>query len=145
MRKLVSAVAVLLVLGCSIAAVAQGKKGKGAYIRLDPAEVKLGDIPLDKLSDSHGKVEIKVLNEGSSPLLLNRVEGCCGTEIKEYAKTPILPGKEAIIRVEFRIEPKPQAIRRVVTIHSNAVNSKELTCPITGSVVLPKKAGRIEF
>ena len=73
------------------------------------------------------------------------MEGCCGTEIKEYAKTPILPGKEAIIRVEFRIEPKPQAIRRVVTIHSNAVNSKELTCPITGSVVLPKKAGRIEF
>ena len=83
MRKLVSAVAILLAVGCSIAAGAQEKKVNGAYIRLDPAEVKLGDIPLDKLSDSHGKVEIKVLNEGSSPLLLNRVEGCCGTEFKE--------------------------------------------------------------
>lgn len=121
------------------------KKPKGACIRLDPTEVKLGDIPLDKLSDSSGKVSIKVLNDGSTPLILNKVEGCCGTEIKEYTKAPILPGKEGSIKVYFRIEPKPQTISRVVTVHSNAANAKEIKCPISGSVVLPKPAGRIEF
>lgn len=122
----------------------KGKAG-GAAIRLDPAEVMLGEIPLDKLSDEHGKVSIKVVNEGTSPLILNKVEGCCGTEVQEYTKSPILPGKEGVIKVRFRIEPKTQSISRTVTVHSNAVNAKELKCPIVGSVVLPKRPGRIEF
>lgn len=136
---------IVCALSLSTFASAQENKAKGAQIRLDPTEVKLGNIPLDKLSDDNGKVVIKVVNDGTSPLILNKVEGCCGTEIKDYTKAPILPGKEGSIKVYFRIEPKPQTISRVVTVHCNAVNAKEIKCPITGSVVMPKPAGRIEF
>lgn len=145
MKRMIFGLALALTLCLSATAGAQEAKVKGAIIRLDPTEVKLGDIPLDKLSDDNGKVNIKVVNDGTTPLILNKVEGCCGTTIKEYTKAPILPGKEGLIKVEFRIEPKPQSISRVVTVHSNATNAKELKCPITGSVVIPKQPGRIEF
>lgn len=145
MKRVVFGVTIIFSLLFSTIASAQEKKAKGAQIRLDPTEVRLGDIPLDKLSDSSGKIVIKVVNDGTTPLILNKVEGCCGTEIKDYTKAPILPGKEGSIKVYFRIEPKPQTISRVVTVHSNAANAKELKCAISGSVVLPKPAGRIEF
>lgn len=145
MKSVIVSLAIFLALSLPVHAAAQGKKAKGAMVRLDPTEVKLGDIPLDKLSDDSGKINIKVFNDGSSPLILNKVEGCCGTEIKEYTKAPILPGKEGIIKVYFRIEPKPQTISRVVTVHSNAANAKEFKCSISGAVVLPKPEGRIEF
>ena len=110
-------------------------QNKGAFITTKPDTVKLGEIGLNDLSNENGKVQITVLNTGNVPLILNEVTGCCGTNIKEWPKAPILPGKSGLIKVEFRIEPRPQAISRTVTIKSNASNTKVLKVPIEGLVI----------
>lgn len=107
----------------------------GAILVASPDTVKLGEIGLNDLSDDNGKVVISVINKGSVPLVLNEVTGCCGTNIKEWPKAPILPGKNVLIKVEFRIEARPQVISRTVTIKSNAANSKVLKVLITGVVI----------
>lgn len=118
-------------------------QNKGSFITTKPDTVKLGEIGLNDLSDDNGKVQINVINTGNQPLILNEVTGCCGTNIKEWPKAPILPGKSGLIKVEFRIEPRPQVISRTVTIKSNATNSKVVKVPITGTVVESKAKNEI--
>ncbi|NOU16578.1 MAG: DUF1573 domain-containing protein [Bacteroidales bacterium] len=110
-------------------------QNKGAFITTKPDTVKMGEIGLNDLSDENGKIQISVINTGNQPLILNEVAGCCGTNIKEWPKAPILPGKSGLIKVEFRIEPRPQVISRSVTIKSNATNSKIIKIPIEGVII----------
>lgn len=118
-------------------------QNSGAFIVTTPDTVNIGEIALNELTEQNGKVEIVVLNKGNAPLILNIAEGCCGTNIKEWPKAPILPGKSAIIKVEFRIEPRPQVVSRTVTIKSNASNAKVLKVPITGVIIESKAANEI--
>ena len=117
----------------------------GAIIRLEPAEVQMGEIELRKIDDNTGRVTLQVFNDGEAPLILQKVSGCCGTDIKEYTKAPILPEKSGTIEVYFRVEPKLQAISRTVTILSNATNAKEVQVHIRGLVVKNKEQGRVAF
>ena len=130
MKRIILAISVVIAITLSLSA-----QNKGAFITTKPDTVKLGEIGLNDLSDANGKVQISVINTGSLPLILNEVTGCCGTNINEWPKAPILPGKSGIIKVEFRIEPRPQVISRTVTIKSNASNSKILKVPIEGLVI----------
>jgi hypothetical protein len=120
-------------------------QNKGAFITVKPDTVNIGEIGLNDLSDENGKVQISVLNTGNKPLILNEVTGCCGTNIMEWPKPPILPGKSGLIKVEFRIEPRPQIISRTVTIKSNAGNSSTIKVPIKGSVVESKDKNEIKL
>lgn len=133
----------VLILFLTIPVLALVAQNKGAYLILKPDTVKLGEIPLNALTQNHGKVEISVLNTGSQPLILNEVTGCCGTNITDWPKAPILPGKSGVIKVEFRIEPKPQVISRTVTIKSNSSNQKIVKVPITGLIYKPKEKNEI--
>jgi len=130
MQRIISTI--LLLFAVTIAASAQSKS---AFITTEPDTVKLGAIGLNELSNESGKVQIIVMNIGGMPLILNEVTGCCGTNIKEWPKAPILPGKSGLIKVEFRIEERPQVISRTVTIKSNAANSKVLKVPIEGTII----------
>lgn len=105
--------------------------------------VNLSEVTIDDLSDDFGRIQISVRNTGTKPLILNKVFGCCGTNIKEWPKAPILPGKEGVIKVEFRTEIRPQRISRTVTIESNAVNRKIAKVAILGVVVENKKSNEI--
>jgi len=124
--------ALLLIVAATFSISAQNK---GAYITTKPDTVRLGEIGLNDLSNENGKVQITIVNTGSLPLILNEVTGCCGTNIMEWPKAPILPGKSGLIKVEFRIEPRPQVISRTVTIKSNAENSKIIKVPIEGVII----------
>ena len=44
--------------------------------------------------------------------------------------------------MEFRIEPKLQAISRTVTVLSNAENGAEIKAPIVGNVIKDAGPGR---
>ncbi|NVO10599.1 MAG: DUF1573 domain-containing protein [Bacteroidales bacterium] len=129
----------------TVATLSVSAQNKGAFITTKPDTVKLGEIGLNDLSDENGKVQISVINTGNQPLILNEVTGCCGTNIKEWPKAPILPGKSGLIKVEFRIEPRPQVISRTVTIKSNATNSKIIKIPIQGVVIESKAKNEIKL
>lgn len=118
-------------------------QNQGPLLRLEPAEVNLGDIPVAELTDSSGFVLIEVFNDGQKPLILQKVEGCCGTNIESYTKAPILPGKKGEIRVMFRIETRLHSISRTVTIHSNSTGENPVKCAIKGRVVKHSQKGRI--
>jgi len=120
-------------------------QNKGAFITAKPDTVRLGEISLNDLSNESGRVQIALVNTGNLPLILNEVTGCCGTDIKEWTKAPILPGKSGLIKVEFRIEPRPQVISRTVTIKSNATNSKVIKVPIEGVVIEERKPNEIKL
>lgn len=125
-------------LGCAIlfgsSSIAQAQAPSGPIIKAQADTVNLGEIFIDELTLEHGRIQIKVANNGNQPLIMQKVSGCCGTNIKQWTKAPILPGKEGNIDVEFRIEPKPQIISRTVTVESNAANERSKKIHIRGIV-----------
>jgi len=131
---------VFIVFGVTFNLLAQSNE---PILKVLPDTVRMGEIQLSDLSEESGKVQIEVYNEGKRPLILNEVTGCCGTNIKEKPNAPILPGKKGTIKVEFRIEPRPQVISRTVTIKSNASNLKVVKVPIVGLVIQDKQANEI--
>lgn len=84
-----------------------------------------------------GTVEFKVYNKGKKPLVLSNVRACCGTQVKEYTNHPIASGDSGIVKVEFRILPRPHRISRTVTIQSNAENRQTAVLRIIGEVIEP--------
>ena len=107
--------------------------------------ISLGEIFVNDLSDEHGKINIKITNSGNKPLILKNVTGCCGTNVKSWPKAPILPGKDALIFVEFRTEPRPQKISRTITVESNASNNKVVKVAITGVVIEKRGSNEISL
>jgi hypothetical protein len=108
-----------------------------------PDTINLGEIDVNSLSDDFGKIQIKVSNTGTKPLILKNVTGCCGTNIKTWPKAPILPQKEGVISVEFRTEFRPQRISRTVTIESNSSVNKLIKIAIVGVVIEKKEKNEI--
>jgi hypothetical protein len=78
----------------------------------------------------------KFKNEGSSPLLISRVQTTCGCTVPEWPRTPIAPGKEGEIKATFNSAGKMGRQNKVITIHSNA--SEPVTRVTLKSNVLPK-------
>ncbi|MBQ9470375.1 MAG: DUF1573 domain-containing protein [Bacteroidales bacterium] len=122
---------------------AQPQAANGPIIKIQADTVNLGEIFIDELTVNHGKLQITVANSGNQPLIMQKVSGCCGTNIKQWSKAPILPGKEGSIDVEFRIEPKPQVISRTVTVESNASNERSKKIHIRGIVAERKAANEL--
>ena len=86
-------------------------KAKNNRIQLDT--MYLGTM------DDEVTIEIEFKNTGNQPLIVNKVTGCCGTQIKGWTKQPLQPGKEGTIKVHFRVKPNPHKISRTVKAISN--------------------------
>lgn len=139
MRTLATTIALCCTAAFCAVMPAKAQNPNGPTIQTPTDTVNLGEIFIDELTVNHGKLQIKVSNSGNQPLLLQKVSGCCGTNIKQWTKAPILPNKEGTIDVEFRIEPKPQLISRTVTVESNATNERSKKIYIRG-IVTERKA-----
>jgi hypothetical protein len=120
-------------------------KKKGSYIRFEPAEVDLGKIPMNSVTDETGNVDIVIHNDGAKPLIIQQVTACCGTTVKEWPKQPILPGHSGTVKVYFRVESRPQRISRTVTVTSNAVNGNSQKVAILGEVIVPPAKNEIQL
>jgi len=97
---------------------ATSQEKKGPQLKWELERHDFGTVYLDDLPET--KLEIKFTNDGTEPLILSQVRACCGTRVHSWPREPIMPGKEGIINVEFRIAPTPQRISRTVTVTSNA-------------------------
>ncbi|MFC3562736.1 DUF1573 domain-containing protein [Pedobacter jamesrossensis] len=81
--------------------------------------------------------EFKFKNTGKSPLIVSNATATCGCTIPETPKEPILPGKEAVIKVVFNSTGKMGMQDKVVTITSNA-NPNISTVHLVGEVLAKK-------
>ncbi len=105
----------------------KGAKITFAEPRHDMGTINVADIELTNL-------EVKFTNDGDQPLIISSVKGCCGTRIVDYPAAPILPGKEGIIKVQFKLPDHEHKISRTVTIVSNDAKSPTVF-RIVGEVV----------
>ncbi len=109
--------------------------GTGVSISFDKEVHDFGRIYTNNTPD--GKVEFKIYNKGTRPLILTSVRACCGTVVREFTSQPIAPNDSGVVRVELRVFPQPHKINRTVTIQSNAENRQTAILRITGEVVEP--------
>lgn len=101
-------------------------------IKFDAEEFDFGDI---KQGDIVTHV-FKFTNNGEYPLVLQNVRTTCGCTVPEWPREPIAPGETSEIKATFNSAGKMGAQRKVITIISNAVNSRT-TVTLTGTILPP--------
>lgn len=120
-------------------------KKRGSFLRFEPLEINLGQIPNTNVTENTGNIEIKVFNDGVQPLIINQVTACCGTRVSEWTTQPIAPGQNGTVKVYFRVGTHPHRISRTVTVNSNAVNGAMQRVAILGEVVIPTQSNEIKL
>ena len=100
---------------------ANDNEKKGPQLTFEESMHDYGTVYVDDLPET--KLEIKFTNTGDEPLILSNVRACCGTRVTDWPRDPIMPNEEGIIKIEFRLAPRPHRISRTVTATYN--NSKK--------------------
>ena len=75
-------------------------------------------------------------NAGTEPLILSNVLTTCGCTASDWPREPIAPGEMASLKVTFNSAGKIGMQNKIITIVSNATNSRERIKITTN--VLPK-------
>ena len=65
-------------------------------------------------------------NTGTQPLVISDVVTTCACTAKSYSKEPVMPGKTGQVTVTFDSAGKMGMQNKVITILSNATNSREM-------------------
>lgn len=127
----------LLTLLASVSlAIAQQPEGK----KVPRAIFDKSEHDFGKVAESSKTVSavFKFKNDGSAPLIIQRVAASCGCTASDYTKEPVLPGKEGTITVTYTTTGHPGNINKSVTVISNVPDSV-YTLKIKGEVFRDKK------
>lgn len=84
-------------------------------------------------------------NTGDAPLIITNVKSTCGCTVPTKPTAPVLPGKTDKIEVKYNMNPG--AIRKTITVESNAVNYENgiIALKIKGEVIgKPKETNVLE-
>ncbi|MCL1821357.1 MAG: DUF1573 domain-containing protein [Prolixibacteraceae bacterium] len=100
-----------------------------------PDTIRLGAVKVSKVTDDLGKIEFKIKNSGKEALIVEKVQGCCGTKITESPTEPIRPGKTFTVKAEFTVMPRVSKIGRVISITSNATNNPKAIIQVVGEII----------
>lgn len=107
---------------------------KAPRIVFDQKQYNFGNIKEDGGQVSHS---FSFVNQGSEPLIINKVNATCGCTTPEWTREPVKPGGEGRIRATFDPRRRPGKFNKSVTVHTNASNGTVLL-RIQGKV-LPRK------
>ena len=80
-------------------------------------------------------------NTGNAPLVLTNVATTCGCTAPEWPREPVFPGETAQLRVAFDSKGKAGRQIKIITVFSNASNSRE-KLTITANVLPPESSGQ---
>lgn len=121
MRKIILFLFFLLPVFSLLSQTADGPKN-GPIITFLEKSHDFGDIQQGE------KVEyvFKFKNTGTQPLVISDVMTTCACTAKQWSKDPVLPGKTGEITVSFDSAGKMGMQNKVITIISNATNSREM-------------------
>lgn len=98
-------------------------------------------ISFDKTTFDYGNVKagadghrfFTVKNTGDKPLIISEVKPSCGCTTPEWSKDPILPGKEAKIKVGYNTGIKG-AFNKLIEVYSNDPANNRSVLYIKGNV-----------
>jgi hypothetical protein len=83
-------------------------------IEFDNDFVDYGEID----NGANGERSLKFRNVGKEPLLITNAKGSCGCTVPEYPKEPIMPGKEAVLKIKYDTK-RTGPINKTVTVTTN--------------------------
>jgi uncharacterized protein DUF1573 len=83
-------------------------------------------------------------NTGDAPLKIINVQSTCGCTVPSKPTEEIMPGKTGKIDVKYNMNPG--AIRKTITVESNAVNVEggKIALKIKGEVIAKKEVNLLE-
>ena len=128
LKKRIALIAAMLLVSSALFANDQ----KGPQFKWEEDHYDYGTIYLDDMPET--KLDIKFSNTGDEPLILSQVRACCGTRVTEWPREPIMPGEEGLIKIEFRLAPRPHRINRTVIATSNIEEGNSHIFRIRGEV-----------
>ena len=103
---------------------------EGPYIEFEKTAHDYGQIVLG----DNGESEFTFKNLGSEPLVLLNVQTSCGCAAPSWPREPVMPGQEAMIKVQYNTHT-PGNIGRTVTVFSNSLGGRErIVLRLTGHV-----------
>ncbi|GIZ15493.1 DUF1573 domain-containing protein [Capnocytophaga catalasegens] len=119
----------LFVATLGFVAQAQEKKAEIKFVteEIDYGTVKQGD---------DGVRVFEFTNTGKAPLVISSAISTCGCTVPSWPKEPIAPGAKGKIEVKYNTA-NLGAIRKTITITSNATETPTVALRIKGNVVAP--------
>lgn len=95
----------------------------------DFGKIKQGDVV------NH---EFTFVNNGSEPVIIERIKTACGCTVGDYKKEPILPGESSIITAKFNSKGKSGKQRKTLSVFTN-ISEEPLALFISGEIEAVKK------
>jgi len=93
-----------------------------------------------RIKEMGGRVLYKFMfrNEGKKPVVVTRVESSCGCTTPDWTRSPVLPGKDGFIRVEFDPNGRAGAFNKHVKVFTN-ITKTPIKLVIKGNVIAKQK------
>jgi hypothetical protein len=107
----------------------------GPKAQFEKLEANYGTIEYD----SDPVREVKLKNIGTEPLLITNATGSCGCTVPDYPKNPILPGKEATIKIKYDTKREGAFTKTVTVVTNEPEGENKHVINVTGTVK-PNKA-----
>ncbi|MDK7375237.1 MULTISPECIES: DUF1573 domain-containing protein [Weeksella] len=100
-------------------------------IGLATENVELGNVAVG--SKTNAVMVIK--NEGSKPLIIQKVQPSCGCTVPSFPTEPIAPGKTGEIKIQYAAGNVEGDFSKTVTIYSNDEKSPRKIFRVKGKTV----------
>ena len=132
---------ILLLLAFVISTSAFSQSGAKIEFKDKDNTIDYGTVSKD--SDS-GIRSFEFTNTGDAPLIIENVQSSCGCTVPSKPTEPIMPGMTGKIEVKYNMNPG--AIRKTITVDTNAVNVEEckVILKIKGEVIVKKEVNPLE-
>jgi hypothetical protein len=132
---------ILLLLAFVISSSAFSQSGAKIEFKDKDNTIDYGTVSKD--SDS-GIRSFEFTNTGDAPLIIENVQSSCGCTVPSKPTEPIMPGMTGKIEVKYNMNPG--AIRKTITVDTNAVNVEEgkVILKIKGEVIVKKEVNPLE-
>ena len=78
--------------------------------------------------------EFTFKNTGNQPIIIAGVQASCGCTTPEWTRTPVLPGKQGVVKAMYSSAGRPGIFNKTVTVTSNAAPASTVLT-IKGNVV----------
>ena len=63
--------------------------------------------------------QFEFINNGKSPLIIQRVVASCGCTTPSYTREPVLPGKKGTISAKYSTVARPGKFNKTITVYTN--------------------------
>jgi hypothetical protein len=98
-----------LLLGAAPSALGQARQTAAPEFTIEGATRDVGNIPRGKIFTA----DYVIRNTGRTPLIIVKVTPDCGCMVADAPKAPILPGRQAVIKVSYNADSMGLFLKRL--------------------------------